>query len=75
MDQVTGEEGSSVPFLRYLPEHLGLLGSRVEVCLEEALGQQPSFVVFAGYDTRPAPAHFLAAPPTAGQGWASGGHG
>ncbi|CAN3985116.1 ABC transporter substrate-binding protein [Kitasatospora purpeofusca] len=46
-----GEDGAGVPFLRYLPEHLGPLGARVGAALRERLGEEPSFVAFEGYDT------------------------
>ncbi|PKT73457.1 amino acid ABC transporter substrate-binding protein [Streptomyces populi] len=46
-----GGEGTAVPFLRYLPEHLGPLGARVGKALRERLGRAPSFVAFEGYDT------------------------
>ncbi len=46
-----GGDGSGVPFLRYLPERLGALGTRVEAALRERLGEAPSFVAFEGYDT------------------------
>ncbi|MFJ4668510.1 ABC transporter substrate-binding protein [Kitasatospora purpeofusca] len=46
-----GEDGAGVPFLRYLPEHLGPLGARVGAELRERLGEEPSFVAFEGYDT------------------------
>ncbi|MFD9065109.1 ABC transporter substrate-binding protein [Kitasatospora purpeofusca] len=46
-----GEDGAGVPFLRYLPEHLGPLGTRVGAALRERLGEEPSFVAFEGYDT------------------------
>ncbi|MGW2787315.1 ABC transporter substrate-binding protein [Streptomyces populi] len=46
-----GAEGAAVPFLRYLPEHLGPLGARVGTALRERLGRAPSFVAFEGYDT------------------------
>ncbi|MFL6124331.1 ABC transporter substrate-binding protein [Actinophytocola sp.] len=46
-----GEDGAAIPFLRYLPEHLGPLGARVETALRERLAQAPSFVAFEGYDT------------------------
>ncbi|WP_343968586.1 ABC transporter substrate-binding protein [Kribbella koreensis] len=42
-----GESGTAVPFLRYLPEHLTPLGSRVLDRLPEA----SSFVAYEGYDT------------------------
>jgi ABC-type branched-subunit amino acid transport system substrate-binding protein len=41
-----GEDGAAIPFLRYLPERLSPLGTRVEAAL-----QAPSFVAFEGYDT------------------------
>ncbi|MDV5149101.1 ABC transporter substrate-binding protein [Streptomyces sp. SBC-4] len=46
-----GEDGAGIPFLRYLPEHLGLLGERVGKELRERLGEAPSFVAFEGWDT------------------------
>jgi hypothetical protein len=46
-----GDNGTAIPFLRYLPEHLGPLGARVETALHERLAKAPSFVAFEGYDT------------------------
>lgn len=46
-----GADGAGVPFLRYLPERLGALGSRVGAALRERLGEPPSFVAFEGHDT------------------------
>ncbi|MEU3842731.1 ABC transporter substrate-binding protein [Streptomyces sp. NPDC028635] len=46
-----GDDGTAVPFLRYLPEHLTPLGARVQNTLRERLGRAPSFVAFEGYDT------------------------
>ncbi|MFE9094206.1 ABC transporter substrate-binding protein [Streptomyces sp. NPDC007264] len=46
-----GEDGSAIPFLRYLPERLTPLGARVGTTLRERLGEGPSFVAFEGYDT------------------------
>lgn len=46
-----GEDGAAIPFLRYLPEQLPPLGTRVEAALRERLAQAPSFVAFEGYDT------------------------
>jgi ABC-type branched-subunit amino acid transport system substrate-binding protein len=46
-----GGDGAGIPFLRYLPEHLGPLGGRVEKDLREHLAEAPSFVAFEGYDT------------------------
>ncbi|MFI0785130.1 ABC transporter substrate-binding protein [Streptomyces lydicus] len=46
-----GDDGSAIPFLRYLPERLSPLGARVEPVLRERLGAAPSFVAFEGYDT------------------------
>ncbi|MDF3302087.1 ABC transporter substrate-binding protein [Streptomyces tropicalis] len=46
-----GDDGSAIPFLRYLPERLGPLGARVGTALRERLGAAPSFVAFEGYDT------------------------
>jgi ABC-type branched-subunit amino acid transport system substrate-binding protein len=45
------DDGTSIPFLRYLPESLSALGVRVEVALRERLAEAPSFVAFEGYDT------------------------
>jgi hypothetical protein len=39
--------GAGIPFLRYLPERLTPLGTRVKA----RLGPAPSFVAFEGYDT------------------------
>jgi hypothetical protein len=49
-DALLGDDGASVPFLRYLPAELGVLGLRVEAVLRERLGCAPSFVAFEGYD-------------------------
>ncbi|MEU9144970.1 ABC transporter substrate-binding protein [Streptomyces sp. NPDC048349] len=46
-----GDDGAAVPFLRYLPERLSPLGTRVEKALRERLAEAPSFVAFEGYDT------------------------
>lgn len=46
-----GDDGAAIPFLRYLPEDLGPLGTRVERALRERLAEAPSFVAFEGYDT------------------------
>ncbi|MET9730563.1 ABC transporter substrate-binding protein [Streptomyces sp. NPDC006458] len=46
-----GRDGAAIPFLRYLPEHLGPLGARVGTALREQLAEEPSFVAFEGYDT------------------------
>ncbi|MGW1373264.1 ABC transporter substrate-binding protein [Streptomyces sp. NPDC002446] len=46
-----GDDGTAVPFLRYLPERLTPLGARVETTLCERLAEAPSFVAFEGYDT------------------------
>ncbi|MER7701798.1 ABC transporter substrate-binding protein [Kitasatospora sp. NPDC097605] len=46
-----GGDGAAIPFLRYLPEHLGPLGARVGAALRERLAEAPSFVAFEGYDT------------------------
>ncbi|WP_206953270.1 ABC transporter substrate-binding protein [Trinickia acidisoli] len=46
-----GREGTSIPFLRYLPERLSSLGVRVDAALRERLAEAPSFVAFEGYDT------------------------
>lgn len=49
--RLLGDDGDAIPFLRYLPEHLGPLGVRVEALLRERLAEAPSFVAFEGYDT------------------------
>jgi hypothetical protein len=49
--KLLGEDGVAIPFLRYLPERLRPLGSRVEAALNDVLGEAPSFVAFEGYDT------------------------
>jgi ABC-type branched-subunit amino acid transport system substrate-binding protein len=46
-----GDDGTGIPFLRYLPERLSPLGARVETALRERLAGTPSFVAFEGYDT------------------------
>ncbi|MEU9170857.1 ABC transporter substrate-binding protein [Streptomyces sp. NPDC048420] len=46
-----GKDGTEIPFLRYLPEHLGPLATRVEKTLRDHLPEPPSFVAFEGYDT------------------------
>lgn len=46
-----GDQGTGIPFLRYLPERLGPLGARVGAALRERLSETPSFVAFEGYDT------------------------
>ncbi|MFF1716484.1 ABC transporter substrate-binding protein [Streptomyces sp. NPDC058268] len=46
-----GGDGAAIPFLRYLPERLSPLGTRVGTALRERLGAAPSFVAFEGYDT------------------------
>ncbi|WAZ26199.1 ABC transporter substrate-binding protein [Streptomyces cinnabarinus] len=46
-----GDEGTAIPFLRYLPEQLTPLGTRVATTLRESLAEVPSFVAFEGYDT------------------------
>ncbi|MGW0607240.1 ABC transporter substrate-binding protein [Streptomyces sp. NPDC002640] len=54
-----GPSGTGVPFLRYLPERLGPLGTRVGAALREQLTASPSFVAFEGYDTVTVLAHAL----------------
>ncbi|MGW6142911.1 ABC transporter substrate-binding protein [Streptomyces sp. NPDC055140] len=49
--KLLGDDGTAIPFLRYLPERLSPLGARVETALRERLGEAPSFVAFEGYDT------------------------
>lgn len=46
-----GDDGAAIPFLRYLPERLSPLGTRVGAALRARLGEAPSFVAFEGYDT------------------------
>ncbi|MFD5841071.1 ABC transporter substrate-binding protein [Streptomyces chartreusis] len=46
-----GDDGTAIPFLRYLPEHLTPLGTQAEKALREHLAQAPSFVAYEGYDT------------------------
>jgi ABC-type branched-subunit amino acid transport system substrate-binding protein len=46
-----GDASVGIPFLRYMPERLSPLGTRVETALSEQLGEAPSFVAFEGYDT------------------------
>ena len=46
-----GDDSAAIPFLRYLPERLSALGTRVETALRERLAQAPSFVALEGYDT------------------------
>ena len=46
-----GVDGAAIPFLRYLPERLTLLGAHFETTLRERLAEAPSFVAFEGYDT------------------------
>ncbi|MGW8328635.1 ABC transporter substrate-binding protein [Streptomyces sp. NPDC055897] len=45
-----GDDGTGIPFLRYLPERLTALGVRIEKALRERLAEAPSFVAFEGYD-------------------------
>jgi ABC-type branched-subunit amino acid transport system substrate-binding protein len=49
--RLLGDDGVAIPFLRYLPERLSPLGSRVGTALRERLVAAPSFVAFEGYDT------------------------
>ncbi|MCX4855044.1 ABC transporter substrate-binding protein [Streptomyces canus] len=46
-----GGDSAAIPFLRYLPGHLGPLGARVATALRDRLSEEPSFVAFEGYDT------------------------
>ncbi|WP_448317409.1 ABC transporter substrate-binding protein [Streptomyces sp. CO7] len=57
--RLLGDDGAGVPFLRYLPERLGPLGTRVEQALRLRLDAEPSFVAFEGYDTGLLLAHLL----------------
>ncbi|MER6923947.1 ABC transporter substrate-binding protein [Streptomyces spiralis] len=50
-EELLGDLGTAVPFLRYLPHRLTPVGVRVEKSLRERLAQAPSFVAFEGYDT------------------------
>ena len=45
-----GSDGAAIPFLRYVPEHMGPLGKKVDSTLRLRLGGRPSFVAFEGYD-------------------------
>jgi len=72
-EALLGEEGSAVPFLRYLPERLGPLGARVETGLRERLGEPPSFVAFEGYDAVLAVAEMLRSPTGSWEGVAVDG--
>jgi len=49
--KLLGEDRIAIPFLRYLPERLSPLGSRVQTALRDVLAEAPSFVAFEGYDT------------------------
>ncbi|MGW0710916.1 ABC transporter substrate-binding protein [Streptomyces sp. NPDC002643] len=49
--RLLGDDGTAIPFLRYLPERLGPLGARVGTALRERLAEAPSFVAFEGHDT------------------------
>ncbi|MFB8277746.1 ABC transporter substrate-binding protein [Nocardia colli] len=49
--RLLGDDGTAIPFLRYLPEQLTPLGARVETALRAELTEAPSFVAFEGYDT------------------------
>ena len=42
--------GSGIPFLRYMPEKLNLLGLNVLDKIRKHLGKEPSFVALEGYD-------------------------
>ena len=57
-----GDDSTAIPFLRYLPERRGPLGTRVETALRERLAQAPSFVAFEGYDTVAVLAEVLRSP-------------
>lgn len=49
--ELLGHDGAAIPFLRYLPDRLSPLGTRVEAALREGSAEAPSFVAFEGYDT------------------------
>lgn len=63
-ENLLGDDGAAVPFLRYLPERLTPLGTRVESALRQRLGGAPSFVAFEGYDTVAVLAAALRSPDT-----------
>jgi len=48
--EILRTQGTGIPFLRYLPDHLSEEGSRVMGHLHKQLGEQPSFVALEGYD-------------------------
>jgi ABC-type branched-subunit amino acid transport system substrate-binding protein len=54
-----GDDGTEIPFLRYLPDRLGSLGARIQAALIARLGEAPSFVAFEGYDTITVLAHVM----------------
>jgi hypothetical protein len=49
--KLLGDDGTGIPFLRYLPAQLTPLGVRVQATLAQRLAASPSFVAFEGYDT------------------------
>jgi ABC-type branched-subunit amino acid transport system substrate-binding protein len=49
--ELLGEDGADVPFLRYLPAQLGPAGTQVAERLTRVIGQSPSFVALEGYDS------------------------
>jgi ABC-type branched-subunit amino acid transport system substrate-binding protein len=69
--RLLGDDGTAIPFLRYLPERLSPLGARVEAALRARLAEAPSFVAFEGYDTIAVLAEALRARP-AGRAPAAG---
>lgn len=46
-----GDDGTAVPYLRYLPPALDGRGADVAARLARRLGERPSFVALEGYDT------------------------
>jgi len=48
--ELVGEEGAAIPFLRYMPERLGPLATRIQADLGRRLSTAPSFVALEGYD-------------------------
>lgn len=48
--KLLGNDGTAIPFLRYMPQQLSAFGLRVQALLRDLLGVAPSFVAFEGYD-------------------------
>jgi ABC-type branched-subunit amino acid transport system substrate-binding protein len=49
--RLLGQDGTGVPYLRYLPETLGHAAAGVASRVEQRLQEPPSFVALEGYDT------------------------